>query len=321
MAVAFVDGRFDVVDRVATSDSFAGAFQDTYTAPLAQLYILAARRETGRLAEIAPLLDVVASYPNYPTVRHAVAALYVETGRNDDAKRTLAETATAAAIPAWALVLRAEACAAIGDRSQAADLYERLRRHQGCMAVVSNGLLCLGPVDRGLGLLALTLGRPPDAIRHFETAVALCLRFGARGALIRTRADLAVALAARGRPGDVEAARLMAAAAAAEAATIGMAGVAERVAPLLGGGQPRPAVALEVSAATDTQPATSLTPRELEVLRLVAQGYANKQIARALEMSEKTAKTHVSNILAKLGVADRTQAAIYAVRSGLVSSE
>ena len=60
-----------------------------------------------------------------------------------------------------------------------------------------------------------------------------------------------------------------------------------------------------------------LTEREIEVLRLLAQGQANKEIARSLHIAEKTVKTHVSHILAKLGVSDRTQAALYAVKQGL----
>lgn len=63
----------------------------------------------------------------------------------------------------------------------------------------------------------------------------------------------------------------------------------------------------------------ALTERETEVLRLLAQGQANKEIARTLAIGEKTVKTHVSNILAKLGVPSRTQAALYAARRGLVS--
>jgi DNA-binding NarL/FixJ family response regulator len=63
---------------------------------------------------------------------------------------------------------------------------------------------------------------------------------------------------------------------------------------------------------------TGLTRREREVLELLAEGYANKRIARELGIAEKTVKTHVGRVLAKLGVADRTQAAVLAVRAGLV---
>ena len=65
----------------------------------------------------------------------------------------------------------------------------------------------------------------------------------------------------------------------------------------------------------------ALTERETEVLRLLAQGQSNKEIAHTLNIGEKTVKTHVSNVLGKLGVQSRTQAALYAVRIGLVAAE
>jgi NarL family two-component system response regulator LiaR len=65
----------------------------------------------------------------------------------------------------------------------------------------------------------------------------------------------------------------------------------------------------------------SMTVRELEVLKLIAHGLSNTQIAEALVLSEYTVKGHVSNILSKLGLADRTQAAVYAWQSGIVKRE
>src|SRR5437879_358623 len=64
--------------------------------------------------------------------------------------------------------------------------------------------------------------------------------------------------------------------------------------------------------------AEQLTPREFDVLRLVVEGFANKEIAHRLAITEKTVKTHVSSILQKLGVPDRTSAAVLALRRRLV---
>ena len=83
---------------------------------------------------------------------------------------------------------------------------------------------------------------------------------------------------------------------------------------------PRAAARLMQAINTPKNP-ESLTERELEVLRLLAQGQANKQIAAGLHIAEKTVKIHVSNILSKLGVQSRTQATLYAIRTGLVSPD
>jgi NarL family two-component system response regulator LiaR len=79
-----------------------------------------------------------------------------------------------------------------------------------------------------------------------------------------------------------------------------------------------PAVVAELVREATTPRGDGLTEREREVLALIARGRANKAIAFELGVSEKTVKTHVSNILGKLNLTDRTQAALYAVREGLV---
>jgi DNA-binding NarL/FixJ family response regulator len=68
---------------------------------------------------------------------------------------------------------------------------------------------------------------------------------------------------------------------------------------------------------SDTDPIPDLSPRELEVLQLIARGKENSEIAEILTISPRTAKNHVSSILAKLGLPSRVQAAIYAVKHGL----
>jgi DNA-binding NarL/FixJ family response regulator len=74
-----------------------------------------------------------------------------------------------------------------------------------------------------------------------------------------------------------------------------------------------------VAAATDAPaPVDPLTPRELEVLRLLASGYANREIAGALHLAEGTVKNHVSHVLMKLGVRDRTRAVMRALHLGLL---
>ena len=64
----------------------------------------------------------------------------------------------------------------------------------------------------------------------------------------------------------------------------------------------------------------SLTPREIEVLKLLSQGQTNPQIARKLTVSRGTVKIHVQHIISKLGVSDRTQAAVRAIETGLIGA-
>src|ERR687895_2838385 len=67
-----------------------------------------------------------------------------------------------------------------------------------------------------------------------------------------------------------------------------------------------------------SEPDDPLTPRELEVVKLIAEAYTNRQIAEALNVSEKTVESHRGNVLAKLGMRDRVELVRYAIRRGLI---
>ena len=128
-------------------------------------------------------------------------------------------------------------------------------------------------------------------------------RIGAHAPLAHTRHDYAAMLLARGKPGDRQHAMALLQQSLESARAFGMRGLEERAAALL----------TQVSG-TSVVPAAidDLTSRELEVLGLIAIGRSNADIAMVLEISLNTVATHVRNILAKTGCANRTEAAAYA---------
>ncbi|MEV1203214.1 response regulator transcription factor [Microbispora rosea] len=149
------------------------------------------------------------------------------------------------------------------------------------------------PVLDGLGALAELSGRDVRVIVLTSVSdrgdVAPAMRAGAAGFLYKDVDPGALVQAIRAVYGG----QVLLAPEAAEAM---LAGPADRV---------------------QAEAGSALTDREREVLRLLAAGRSNREIARELVVAEKTVKTHVSNVLMKLGVQDRTQAALYAVRHGL----
>jgi DNA-binding CsgD family transcriptional regulator len=179
-------------------------------------------------------------------------------------------------------------------------LYDRLDPFRGHHVVSGAGAVAyFGPVELWLGIAAHHLGRLDAAVTDLERAAQACQHNGAVGFHVEADVELAAALARRHRPDDANRARSLATRAANQAATLGMDPFIDRTKRLRA----------QLSAA-EPEP-LRLTRRELEVAELVGQGLTNREIARRLVLSERTAQNHVQHILTKLGLANRSQVAVW----------
>jgi DNA-binding CsgD family transcriptional regulator/tetratricopeptide (TPR) repeat protein len=174
----------------------------------------------------------------------------------------------------------------------------------------------MGPVELPLGQAAAALGQLDPAVEDLQTAASICHTNGARGCAVQARVELAAALTRRQAPGDRDEALAVLAAAAREAGQLGMVPFTEWI------GQLQAHLAVAPADGSPSRAGDSpLSPRELEVARLVGQGLTNKQIGQKLYVSERTAENHVQHILTKLGLRNRSQIAAWASREGGGSSE
>ncbi len=198
------------------------------------------------------------------------------------------------------LTAAAELAVAFDDPGVGAVLHARLAPFDGLLIASTVG--AVGPVAYFLARLETLLEWHDDAVGHAEAAVDLAARADFGPWLARARLATADALLARGAAGDRERARRAATVALVGARQLGMEALVGRGRALLDGlvASPR------------------LSPREREVAALVAGGASNREIAEALVISERTAETHVQNILAKLGVHSRTQIVAWAAGQGIV---
>ena len=251
------------------------------------------------------------------TWRPGLALIYCELGREREARAAFEQLAAHdfADVPQdglWltCLAYLAEVCAFLGDARRAATLYRLLLPYNGYTVVVGGTYVCYGAAARYLGMLATTMERWEDAAQHFEDALAMNARMGARPWLAHTQHQYAVMLLARNQPGDRDKAMSLLQEALTTARALGMHALERRIAVYV---EPRPA---SVPAAPDVL--DDLSQREVEVLRLLAAGKSNREIADVLCISLNTVATHVRNILAKTGAANRTEAAAYALRHGLL---
>ena len=194
--------------------------------------------------------------------------------------------------------------AQVGDQPSAENYYAYLQRHRTTMiaSVIS--------VDRLLGLLSHTLGTYDRASEHFEGALAFCRKAGYRPELAWTCHDYAETLLQRGDSGDRSPAIELLDESLAISTELGMRPLMERVGALQERAQAQP----------EPPPAypDGLSQREAEVLRLIALGKSNPEIAEELFISPNTVAHHVTNILNKSSTSNRTEAATYAAQHGLI---
>lgn len=190
--------------------------------------------------------------------------------------------------------------AVLGETDDAAALYDLLAPYRGHnMASGMTAMVYFGPVELWLGVGAAHLGRLDEAVAHLEHAERSCAENGAAGFRVEAQFELALALLAGDRPGDVDRAQVLLRTARAKAAALGMAALGEKIT----------ALGRRLDGADPTR---ALTRREREVADLLSQGLTNRELAKRLFIAERTAENHVQHILAKLGLSNRSQLAVWA---------
>ena len=244
-----------------------------------------------------------------------MALLYVALDELSEARAVFDEIAADdfAALPddgrmGASLVYLTETCTALRDAARAAVLYRLLQPWRGRNMVMGGGTGFWGSSGRYLGQLAGGLNNWKAAEEHFTEALAMNKKIGARLQLAHTHHDFARMLLDRGWPGDSKSAAGHLETAAQLAEELGLAALADKVAASKEG--------LKPTTASPVGP-DNLTGREMEVLRLLAIGRSNGDIALALGIGQSTVASHVHNILSKTGCDNRTEAAAYAARKGL----
>jgi len=262
------------------------------------------------------LLDTANAVPNWPVFEHAavvntIPIIALITGVSDrfDVAEKAAETLLSSPQASPSHSMTAQTGLALmavirKDRSVCENWYDRF---------LSAEEFYIFPMvrDRLLGLLSQTLGKLDQALDHFEDALAFCRKAGYRPELAWTCCDYAQTLMERLGPGDRAKAVQLLEESQAISSELGMPPLMARVS------------ALQEKAASMPERITTypggLTQREVEVLRLVAAGKTDREIAEELVIGVRTVSTHVSNILNKTNAANRTEAATYATRNDLAT--
>ena len=260
------------------------------------------RWEQGRAAELRDLLDHLrATIPPQWGLVDALAGLVAVQVGDVDAVRSVSASNGAWGVTYsryWELACASEFALAAGDRGRMADVKDALADARG-VQVNFTTIFYGGPCDYYRGRLEAALGQPDAAVESLEPALRFVDAAGARPHGVRVRVALAAALDQRGRAQDRARSRALLDEAAATAQTLGIPVPVPRPPP---GKAPSPA---------------GVTSREADVLALLAAGRSNREIASELHLSVKTVERHLEALYRKLGVKNRTEAAMHAVRRSL----
>jgi DNA-binding CsgD family transcriptional regulator len=308
-AIALLQGRLADAEAMAVrSHEWSRLLTGRDASGVYGVQMFGVRREQGRLAELAPVIRMLASGGSW---RPGLVSLLCELGMEDEARRELARVAAEglegfrASLWMATLAYLTDASTALGDEATAALLYPAFAPHAGTNVMIGHMVASYGAADRYLGMLAATLGEWEQATHHFERALVLNRQMGAMTWLAHTAYEYGRMLLRRGS--DRDRAEELLGEAGRLAEEIGMAALLGRLRALGAGSRP-------------SAPPDGLSHREVQILGLVAQGMSNREIGAALFISEHTAANHIRSILRKTRCANRTEAASYAHRHALVAT-
>jgi DNA-binding SARP family transcriptional activator/DNA-binding CsgD family transcriptional regulator/tetratricopeptide (TPR) repeat protein len=311
-ALALCDGRLDDAEALAQRHWETARLLGLDVSSTRGVALFGIRREQGRLEELRPAVEILARAGGTDwAFLPGLLALRVEVGMHEDAReelRGMRADGFAGISPDFrvaSLTYLTDACSALGDAASATLLYPELAPLAGGNVLIGHIVACYGAVDRYLGMLAAAMGEWESAATHFESALALNRRMSAHTWTAHTEYEYARMLLTRGRTADRARALELVAEATSAADRFGLHALRSKCR------------GLGVLGADHVR-LDSLSERESEVLRLVAEGKSNREIGLDLTISEHTVANHVRSILRKTGCANRTDAASYAHRRGLV---